>query len=146
MNDNSSSVKSYMRPLPVYVQENDTLFKAMETMKKFKTDAISVIKEDYSIAGHLTKRKIKETLSFCNNINILRNVKVKDIIDKSVFPVILYPNMDIKEAFSLMQYLDNAYIPIVNAPWEKKMIGVLCLDDVLSVVKEMSSTAKPFDK
>jgi predicted transcriptional regulator len=136
MSSNNYFVGSHMRLLPVYVEEDDTLFRAIESMKKFKIDAISVIRKDFSIAGCLTKKKIKEILGFRINLNILRNIKVKDIIDKNVFPLIAYPNMSIKEAFLVMQCLNNTYIPVVKAPWEKKVIGVLWLDDVLSAMKE----------
>ena len=124
---------------PVYVQENDTLYRAIEAMKNFKVDTISVIKEDFSIIGCLTKKKIKNILKlhFSKNINLLENIKVKDIISKDKIPVIIYPNTDIEDAFSIMKCLNNTCIPVVNEPWEKKLVGVLWLDDVLSVIKEL---------
>ena len=132
-------VSYYMSLSPVYVQENDTLYKAIEAMKNFKVDTISVIKEDFSIIGCLTKKKIKNILKlhFSKNINLLENMKVKDIISKDKIPVIIYPNTDIEDAFSIMKCLNNTCIPVVNEPWEKKLVGVLWLDDVLSVIKEL---------
>jgi len=132
-------VSYYMSLSPVYVQENDTLYRAIEAMKNFKVDTISVIKEDFSIIGCLTKKKIKNILKlhFSKNINLLENIKVKDIISKDKIPVIIYPNTDIEDAFSIMKCLNNTCIPVVNEPWEKKLVGVLWLDDVLSVIKEL---------
>jgi len=132
-------VSYYMSLSPVYVQENDTLYRAIEAMKNFKVDTISVIKEDFSLIGCLTKKKIKNILKlhFSKNINLLENMKVKDIISKDKIPVIIYPNTDIEDAFSIMKCLNNTCIPVVNEPWEKKLVGVLWLDDVLSVIKEL---------
>jgi CBS-domain-containing membrane protein len=124
---------------PVYVQENDTLCRAIESMKKFKVDTIAVIKEDFSIIGCLTKKKIKNILklNLNKNINLLENIKVKDIISKDKFPVIIYPNTGVKDALSVMKYLNNTCIPVVNEPWEKKLVGVLWLDDILSNAKQL---------
>lgn len=139
MNEKNFFVSYYMSRSPVYVQETDTVYRAIEAMKKFKVDAISVVKEDFSIVGCLTKKKIKNMLklNFSKNINLLENIKVKDIISKDKFPVIVYPNMDIEDAFSIMKCLNNTCIPVVNEPWEKKMVGVLWLDDILSIIKEL---------
>lgn len=139
MNEKNFFVSYYMSRSPVYVHVDNTLFNAIEAMKKFKVDAISVVKEDFSIVGCITKKKIKNILklNFNKNINLLENIKVKDIIGKDKFPVIIYPNTDIEDAFSIMKCLKNTCIPVVNEPWEKKMVGVLWLDDVLSIIKEL---------
>lgn len=132
-------VSYYMSLSPVYVQENDNLLRTIEAMNKFNVDSISVIKEDFSIIGCVTKKAIKNTfkLNFRKNINMLENIKVKDIIYNEKFPVIIYPNTDIEDAFSIMKCLNNSYIPVANEPWEKKMVGVLWLDDILSCVKKL---------
>jgi len=139
MNEKNFFVSRYMSCAPVYAQENDTLYKTIESMKKFKVDTLSVIKEDFAIVGCITKQKIKNILklNFSKNINLLENIKVKDIVSKDKFPVIIYPYMDIEDAFSIMKCLNNTYIPVVNEPWEKKMVGVLWLDDVLSIIKKL---------
>lgn len=132
-------VSYYMSRSPVYIQENDTLYSAIEAMKKFKVDTISVIKEDFSIVGCLTKKKIKNILklNLSKNIDTLESIKVKDIISKDKFPVIIYPNTNIGDAFSIMKCLKNTCIPVVNEPCEKKMVGVIWLDDILSMIKEL---------
>ena len=139
MDEKNVFVSYYMSLSPVYVQEDDSLFRALEAMKKFKVDTISVIKEDFAIVGYITKKKIKNLfkLNFIKNINLLENIKVKDIIKNDKFPVIIYPNTDIEDAFSIMKCLNNTCIPVVNEPYEKKMVGVLWLDDVLSSIKEL---------
>jgi len=139
MSEKNFFVSYYMRLSPVYVQETDTLFKAMQVMKKFEIDTISVIKDDFSIIGCVTKKKLKDILklNFRKNIYLLKNLKVKDVICQNKYPIIFYPNMDIEDAFSIMKCLNNTCIPVVNEPWEKKMVGVLWLDDILSLKKEL---------
>ena len=139
MSEKNFFVSYYMRHSPVYVQETDTLFKAMQAMKQFEIDTISVIKDDFSIIGCVTKKKIKDILKpgFRKNIYLLKNLKVKDVICKNKYPIIFYPNMGIEDAFSIMKCLNNTCIPVVNEPWEKKMVGVLWLDDILSIIKEL---------
>lgn len=138
MSEGNFFVSSYMRFSPVYVQENDTLLRVIESMKKFEVDTISVVKDDFSILGSITKKKIRDALKlhFRNNISLLKNIRVKDIIEKNSYPVVLYPNMEIEEAFSLMNCLNNTCVPVADSPWEKKMVGVLWLDDALSIIKE----------
>ncbi len=139
MSEKNFFVSYYMSLSPVYVQESDNLLRAIEAMKKFNVDTISVIKEDFAIVGYITKKAIKKNfkLNFRKNINLLENIKVKDIICKDKYPVIIYPNTDIEDALSIMKCLNNSYIPVANEPWEKKMVGVLWLDDILSSKKEL---------
>jgi len=136
MSDNNTLICSYMKLLPVYVQEDDLLITAFEKMKYFEIDTLSVIDKDFSISGYITKRNIKDTYARSCNMNILNSIKVKDVINKNSFPLILYPNMNIKEAYLIMQFLRNRYVPIANLPWEKKMIGVLCFEDVISLFSD----------
>ncbi|MEI8388613.1 MAG: CBS domain-containing protein [bacterium] len=139
MREKNFFVSYYMSRSPVYVQETDTLYSAIKAMKKFKVDAISVVNEDFAIIGCITKKKIKNILklNLSKNINLFENIMVKDIIGKDKFPVIVYPNMEIEDAFSIMKYLNNTCIPVVNEPWEKKMVGVLWLEDILSIIKKL---------
>ena len=139
MREKNFFVSYYMSRSPVYVQETDTLYSAIKAMKKFKVDAISVVNEDFAIIGCITKKKIKNILklNLSKNINLFENIIVKDIIGKDKFPVIVYPNMEIEDAFSIMKYLNNTCIPVVNEPWEKKMVGVLWLEDILSIIKKL---------
>ena len=139
MREKKFFVSYYMSRSPVYVQETDTLYSAIKAMKKFKVDAISVVNEDFAIIGCITKKKIKNILklNLSKNINLFENIIVKDIIGKDKFPVIVYPNMEIEDAFSIMKYLNNTCIPVVNEPWEKKMVGVLWLEDILSIIKKL---------
>lgn len=139
MSENNSFVSSCLSFSPIYVLEADTLLRAVEAMKRFKVEAITVINKDSLITGSLTKQKIKNLLkrNFHKSSSLLKNFKVKDILCKNNFPVVFYPGMNIGDAFSVMKCLNSACIPVVNEPWEKKMVGVLKMEDVLSVMKKL---------
>jgi len=131
-------VKDYMRLSPIFVFENDTLFNALEIMKNYGIESISIIKEDYSIIGCIDKYEILRILNekFNNNINILKNTKILDQNLKFEYPIVLYPGMSISDAYTLMKCFENTYLPIVDVPWEKKIIGFLWLNDILPIVEE----------
>lgn len=132
MREKNFFVSNYMKNSPVYVQETDTLLKSIEAMKKFKVDTISVIKDDFYIVGCLTREKINEVLKSNSQKNILKKLRVKDVIGKDKkekFPLIIYPTMEIENAFSLMKCLNNICAPVAESPFEKKMVGVLWLAD-----------------
>lgn len=124
---------------PVYVNETDTLLDAMEAMENFKVNNISVIDKNSTIIGFITKKKIKDVfkLNHYKNISLLKNFKVKDIISRDKMPIFFYPKMKVNDAFSFMKCFNNTCIPVVNEPWEKKMVGVVWLEDILSVIKEL---------
>jgi len=130
----SCVVGDLMKCSPLYVYESDDLLKVIEYMKKFSVDAISVINEDYSLSGHLTKKNIKDYLRtnfflFGSIIESLKTVKVRDIMKKNTLPLTFYPTTRAEDAFSLMKHFKNKYAPVVETPWEKKVIGFLWLTD-----------------
>lgn len=130
-------VKDYMRLSPVFVFENDTLFNALEIMKKYEIEDISIIKKDYSIIGCIDKYEILKTLNKkCNNVNALKNNKIIDEKLKLEHPIVLYPSMSIFDAYILMKCFENKYLPIVDVPWEKKIVGFLWINDILPIVEE----------
>lgn len=137
MKVNAVMVQDYMRISPVFVYENDTLASVMDVMKRFKLDSIPVIKEDFSIIGSIDKSIIKEILKkvFNNNIGMLQNTKIVSIIKKYDCPIVLYPRTTIENAFYTMKYFNIKCIPIVDVPWEKRIIGFLWFDDILSSIE-----------
>ncbi len=123
-----------MKYSPLYVYESDDLFKAIEYMNKFNVDTISVIKEDFSLLSQLTKKQIRDYLNanffiFGNLITSLKNIKVRDIIKKNTLPLTFYPTTRADDAFSLMKHFNNKCAPVVETPWEKKVIGFIWLCD-----------------
>lgn len=138
MNIQNFVVRDYLRSFSIFVYENDTILTAIKTMNKFKIGQITIIREDYSISGHIDKQQIKKILKtgLNNDFDLLRNTKIKDVMDKHDFPIVLYPGMKIVEAYMTMKYLEKKYLPVVAFPWEKKIIGFLHLDDISSIINE----------
>lgn len=138
MNSDNTLVYNYMRLSPVFIYEDDTLFNAIKAMEKFSIDRISIIKKDFSIIGNIDNTRIKEILKtkFQNDISLVKDEKIKDIVTKSNFPVVLYPKMKISSAYSAMKCLKIKCLPVVSAPWEKKIIGFLWLDDISPIVEK----------
>ena len=131
---NNWLVGDFIKYSPLYVYENDNLFKVIESMKKFNVDSISVINEEFSLCSHLTKKHINDYLKtnffiFGSILNSLKNIKVKDIMKKNTLPLIFYPTTRAEDAFSLMKYLDKQCATVVETPLEKKLIGFLWLND-----------------
>ncbi|HSA06255.1 MAG TPA: CBS domain-containing protein [Candidatus Gastranaerophilales bacterium] len=127
-------VGDLMKKSSLYVYEYDDLFKVIKYMKKFNVDTISVINENFSLRGHLTKKHIKDYLQlnsyiFGNILNSLKNIKVKNIMKENTLPLTFYAETKAEDAFCLMKHLNNKYAPVVEAPWEKKVIGFLWLQD-----------------
>lgn len=138
MNRDKHTVKDYIRLSQIFVFEDDSLFKALELMKNNGVDNISIVKNNCSIVGCINKFKILNILTskFNNNINTLKNTKISEQNLKLDFPIILYPDMSIFDAYMLMKCFNNTYLPIIDVPWEKKIVGFLWLKDILPIVEE----------
>lgn len=130
----SCIVGDLMECSPLYVYEDDDLFKTIENMKKFNVDTISVINREYSLLSQITKRQIKDYLKsnfflFGNIVNSLKTIKVKDLVKKNSLPLTFYPTTKADDALYLMKHFNNKCAPVVEAPWEKRVVGFLCLND-----------------
>jgi predicted transcriptional regulator len=126
-----------MRLSPVFIYENDTLFSAINAMDRFSIDKISIIKEDFSIVGYIDSKKAKEIVDrkFQGDIGLTK-VKIKDVMIRNNFPIVLYPKMKITNAYSAMKCLNIKCLPVVDAPWDKKIVGFLWLDDISPIVEK----------
>lgn len=127
-------VGDIMEKFPLYVYENDDLLKALERMKRFNVDTISIINEDFGLLSHLTKNRLKTYMKtnffiFGNILDSLKNIKVKDVMTKNVQPLTFYPETRAEDAISLMKYLNSKCAAVVDTPWEKRVVGFLCLKD-----------------
>jgi predicted transcriptional regulator len=130
MSKNKAFVSGFMSKSPVYVKETDLISTAMNEMQRFKIETISVVSNDFSIVGCITQKQINNVLNLQSKLKQTESLKIKDIITKNKFPIILYPHLDITNAFSMMKCLNKICAPVAESPWEKKMIGVLWLNDV----------------
>lgn len=131
---NKAMVADFVEKSSLYVYENDDLLKVIESMKKHNIDNISVVDKDFSLVCQLKKQAIREYLKtnffvFGNIIHFLKNIKVKDIIQKDNMPLVFYPETQAEHAFSLMKYMNNKYAPVVETPLNKRVIGFISLNN-----------------
>lgn len=100
-------------------------------MRNFEIESIPIIKEDFSVVGTITKSNAIKFLS----LNISKNKKIKDILNKYVHPIVLYPRMTVNDAYSTMKYFNVKGLPVVDLPWEKKLVGYLWLKDIMPFIE-----------
>lgn len=129
-------VRDHMSLAPVFIYEKSDIFNALEIMKRFGTQSMPIIKEDFSIVGILDKRKILRMLNSELNIMNLKNIKIAEFCDEYNTPVVLYQKMTILEAYSIMKCLGVNGLPVADFPWEKRMIGYLWMDEIKNIVEE----------
>ncbi len=132
MNGKNALVRDAMTSSQVFVYEKSSLFTTLETMKNFRVESIPIIKEDLSVVGFVSKSKIIRIF----NSNISKDARIIDLIEKYNSPIVLYPRMTIMDAYSTMKYFNINGLPVVDLPWEKKMIGFLWLDDIIPIIEE----------
>ncbi|MEI7473751.1 MAG: hypothetical protein WCK67_03140 [bacterium] len=133
---NKIQVRDLMRFSANFVSKNNTLFYAFEAMKKSCFGEILVVNQDFSILGNIEKDTIKSALKVQLNDNIaaMKKTKLNELDIDYSFPVVLYPKMEIEEAYSLMSYMSKKYLPVVSAPWDKKVIGFLWISDLVKTL------------
>lgn len=133
-----SHVRDHLRLSSIFVNESETLFNALEALKKHKVESVTVVKDDFSIVGLIDKKAIIEIIvsNPQNSIGILKRLSVNTALKKSESPVVLYPRMTVKDAYTTMKYLCVKCLPVVDVPWEKKIIGFLWLDDILPLIED----------
>ena len=124
-------VRDTMTLLPVFVYETSSLLTALDKMRNFEIESIPIIKEDFSVVGTITKSNAIKFLS----LNISKNKKIKDILNKYVHPIVLYPRMTVNDAYSTMKYFNVKGLPVVDLPWEKKLVGYLWLKDIMPFIE-----------
>lgn len=134
---NKLQVRDLMRINAGFVNKSNTLFEAFESVKKSGLGEVLVVDQDFSVLGNIGKDSVKKALKFQLNDSIaeMKKVKLVDLDIEYSFPVVLYPKMDINEAYSLMKYMSKKFLPVVRAPWDKKLIGFLSIND-LAVVSD----------
>lgn len=131
MDDNKSMVSYYMRLSPLIIDEDDTLLKAMRLMRKYSVNTLSIVKNDNSLIGYIDKDKVRHAIkAHIKTPSKIRNIKVRDIFKKYRYPVIIYPGMELINAYAVMKCLNLKFMPVVDTPWEKKVVGFLWLDDI----------------
>jgi len=129
-------VRDYISYSPIFVFKKSNLFCALDIMKSFNVDNLSIINEEFSIIGNLKKRQIIKILNNNFNIRELKTKNVQELLVEHNLPVVLYERMSIFEAYSTMKCLNVQGLPIADLPWEKKFLGYLWLDDIKKIVED----------
>ncbi|HJX16378.1 MAG TPA: CBS and ACT domain-containing protein [Candidatus Deferrimicrobiaceae bacterium] len=118
---------------PVFVDENDSMKKAMDIMKEREIRHLPVMKEREKLVGIVTERDIKQASpSLATSLEIreiyylLDKVKVKQIMTRRVYTV--SSNASVEEAALIMREKKIGCLPVVDGG---KLVGILTETDIL---------------
>ena len=123
---------------PVFVDENDSMKKAMDILKERGIRHLPVLKEREKLVGIVTERDIKQAspspataLEIREIYYLLDKVKVKQIMTRRVYTV--SPNTSIEEAALIMREKKVGCLPVVDGG---KLVGILTETDILDAFLE----------
>ena len=118
---------------PVFVDENDSMKKAMDILKEREIRHLPVLKGGDKLVGILTERDIKQAspspataLEIREIYYLLDKVKVKQIMTRRVFTV--SSNASIEEAALIMREKKIGCLPVVDGG---RLVGILTETDIL---------------
>jgi acetoin utilization protein AcuB len=118
---------------PVFVDENDSMKKAMDILKEREIRHLPVLKGGDKLVGILTERDIKQAspspataLEIREIYYLLDKVKVKQIMTRRVFTI--SSDASIEEAALIMREKKIGCLPVVDAG---KLVGILTETDIL---------------
>ena len=118
---------------PVFVDENDSMKKAMDIMKEREIRHLPVLKGGDKLVGILTERDIKQAspssataLEIREIFYLLDKVKVKQIMTRRVFTI--SSDAPIEEAALIMREKKIGCLPVVAGG---KLVGILTETDIL---------------
>lgn len=118
---------------PVFVDENDSMKKAMDILKEREIRHLPVLKGGDKLVGILTERDIKQAspspataLEIREIYYLLDKVKVKQIMTRRVFTI--SSDASIEEAAQIMREKKIGCLPVVDGG---KLVGILTETDIL---------------
>ena len=118
---------------PVFVDENDSMKKAMDILKEREIRHLPVLKGGDKLVGILTETDIKQAspspatgLEIREIYYLLDKVKVKQIMTRRVFTV--SSDASIEEAAQIMREKKIGCLPVVDGG---KLVGILTETDIL---------------
>ncbi len=131
-------VKEYTRQNATFVCENDTIFDIFEKMKIYNVEDIPITNKESYLLGYINKTKLKKILKerLKQNLSIIRNTQIKELDYQYDYPIVLYPGMNLDEAYDTMKCFNNKCLPVVEFPWKKKIVGFLWLEDINYTLKQ----------
>jgi len=123
---------------PVFVDENDSMKKAMDLLKDREIRHLPVLKDGEKLVGIVTERDIKQAspspataLEIREIYYLLDKVKVKQIMTRR--PYTISPTAPIEEAALIMREKRIGCLPVVE---EGRLVGILTETDILDAFIE----------
>jgi acetoin utilization protein AcuB len=130
---------------PVFVDENDSMKKAMDLLKDREIRHLPVLKDGEKLVGIVTERDIKQAspspataLEIREIYYLLDKVKVKQIITRR--PYTISSTAPIEEAALIMREKRIGCLPVVE---EGRLVGILTETDILDAFIESMGVSGP---
>jgi len=130
---------------PVYVDENDSMKKAMDLLKERDIRHLPVLKDGEKLVGIVTERDVKQAspspataLEIREIYYLLDKVKVKQIMTRR--PYTISSTAPIEEAALIMREKKIGCLPVVDAG---RVVGILTETDILDAFIEGMGVSGP---
>ncbi|MGB3399804.1 MAG: CBS and ACT domain-containing protein [Candidatus Deferrimicrobiaceae bacterium] len=138
-------VAKRMKRNPVFVDEDDSMKKAMDLLKGKGIRHLPVLKDREKLVGILTESDIKQaspspatTLEIREIYYLMDKVKVKQIMTRR--PYSISPTAPIEEAALIMRNKKFGCLPVIE---EGRLVGILTETDILDSFLEAMGVSGP---
>lgn len=139
------NVSKRMMRNPVYVDENDSMKKAMDLLREHEIRHLPVLKDGEKLVGIVSERDIKQAspspataLEIREIYYLLDKVKVKQIMARR--PYTISPTAPIEEAALIMREKKIGCLPVIE---EGRLVGILTETDILDAFIESMGVSGP---
>ncbi len=139
------NVAKRMMRNPVYVDENDSMKKAMDLLKEHEIRHLPVLKDGEKLVGIVSERDIKQAspspataLEIREIYYLLDKVKVKQIMTRR--PYTISPTAPIEEAALILREKKIGCLPVIE---EGRLVGILTETDILDAFIESMGVSGP---
>ena len=130
---------------PVFVDENDSMKKAMEILKDREIRHLPVLKGGKKLVGVLSETDIRQAspspataLEIREIYYLLDQIKVKQIMTKKAYTI--SPGAPIEEAALIMREKKIGCLPVLE---EGRLVGILTETDILDAFIESMGVSGP---
>jgi acetoin utilization protein AcuB len=139
------NVAKRMKSNPVFIDEGDSMKKAMDLMKEHEIRHLPVLKDGTKLVGILSERDIKQAspspataLEIREIYYLLDKVKVKQIMTRR--PYTVSSSAPIEEAALIIREKKIGCLPVVD---NGKLVGILTETDILDSFIEAMGVSGP---
>jgi len=139
------NVAKRMKSNPVFIDEGDSMKKAMDLMKEHEIRHLPVLKDGAKLVGILSERDIKQAspspataLEIREIYYLLDKVKVKQIMTRR--PYTVSSSAPIEEAALIIREKKIGCLPVVD---NGKLVGILTETDILDSFIEAMGVSGP---